>query len=97
MEVTVRLSPNKIDYLAGRILLLIQEHPKIHITSNAETVHKTIADTVFANLREEDDIEAEVDALLRKHQAEIQIMEMDLVDLRRKFKREVAKRRGFVL
>jgi hypothetical protein len=93
----VRLSPNKIEYLADRVLLLIQEHPKIHLTSNVETVHKTIGDTIFANMREEDEIEAEVDELLRAHKAEIQVMEMDFADLRRKFKREVAKRRGFVL
>jgi hypothetical protein len=93
----VRLSPNKIEYLADRVLLLIQEHPKVHIAANVETVHKTIGDTIFANMREEDEIEAEVDELLRLHKAEIQVMEMDLTDLRRKFKREVAKRRGFVL
>jgi hypothetical protein len=93
----VRLSPNKIEYLAGRVLLLIQENPKVHLASNVETVQKTIADTIFANMREEDEIETEVDELLRTHKAEIQVMEMDLTDLRRKFKREVAKRRGFVL
>jgi hypothetical protein len=97
LEVRLRLSPDKIRYLADRILLLIQEHPKVHITSNVETVHKTIADTIFANMRQEDEIEAEVDDLLRQHRAEIQVMEMDLTELRRKFKREVAKRRGFVL
>ena len=43
--------------LADRILLLIQEHPKVHLTSNVETVRKTIADTIFANMREEDEIE----------------------------------------
>jgi hypothetical protein len=97
VEVGVRLSPNKIEYLADRVLLLIQEHSKVHLASNVETVHKTIADTIFANMREEDEIEAEVDDLLRVHKAEIQVMEMDFTDLRRKFKREVAKRRGFVL
>jgi hypothetical protein len=96
-EVGVRLSPNKIEYLADRVLLLIQEHPKVHIVSNVETVHKTIGNTIFANMREEDEIETEVDELLRTHKAEIQVMEMDLTDLRRKFKREVAKRRGFAL
>ncbi len=97
LEVPVRLSPDKIRYLADRILLMIQENPKVHITSNIDAVDKTIADTIFANMREEDDIEQEVDILLRQHRAEIQVLEMDLIDLRRKFKREVAKRRGFVL
>lgn len=93
----MRLSPNKIDYLAGKVLLLIQEHPRVHLVSNVETVHKIVADTIFANMREEDEIDVEVDELLRRHRAEIQVMEMDLTDLRRKFKREVAKQRGFIL
>jgi hypothetical protein len=93
----VRLSPDKIRYLADRILLMIQEHPKVHITSSVDTVRKTAADAIFANMRAEDEIEAEVDELLRRHRSEIQVMEMDMTELRRKFKREVAKRRGFVL
>ena len=93
----MRLSPSKIEYLADRVLLMIQENPKVHITSNVDTVYKVIADTIFANMREEEEIDEEVDRLLARHRAEIQVMEMDMIELRRKFKREVAKRRGFVL
>jgi len=93
----MRLSPNKIEYLADRILLMIQENGKVHVASNVDTVYKVIADTIFANMREEEEIDEEVDQLLARHRAEIQVMEMDMIELRRKFKREVAKRRGFVL
>lgn len=93
----MRLSPGKIEYLADKLLTLIQESKRIHVASNADTVHKVIGDTIFANMREEDEIDAEVDELLARHRAEIQVMEMDMAELRRKFKREVAKKRGFVL
>jgi len=93
----LRLSPNKIEYLADRILSLMQDSQLIHLGSNVETVWKTVADTIFANMREEEDIDAEVDELLTRHKYEIQGQEMDVSDLRRKFKREVARKRGFTL
>jgi hypothetical protein len=93
----LRLSPNKIEYLADRLLSIMQENAGIHLTSNVDTVWKTIADTIFANMREEEEIDAEVDDLIAKHKGEIQVMEMDVGELRRKFKREVARKRGFTL
>ena len=93
----MRLSPNKIEYLADRILTMCQESDAGHLSSNVETVWKTIADTIFANMREEEAIDAEVDELLAKHKHEIRGMEMDVGDLRRKFKREVARKRGFTI
>ena len=91
----MRLSPNKIEYLADRLVTVMQEDGAIHLTSNVDTVWKTIADAIFANMREEEAIDAEVDDLIAKHKYEIQGMEMDVSDLRHKFKREVAKKRGF--
>lgn len=93
----MRLSPNKIEYLADRLLTVMQENGEIHLTSNVDTVWKTIADTIFANMREEEAIDAEVDDLIAKHKGEIQGMEMDVGELRRKFKRELCRKRGFTL
>ncbi len=93
----MRISPRKIEYLADRILAMVQDHALIHLASNVETVWKTVADTIFANMREEEEIDGEVEALLAKHKGEIQGLEMDVADLRRKFKREVARKRGFTL
>jgi hypothetical protein len=93
----LRISPNKIEYLADRVLTMMQEDGQIHLTAHVDTVWKTIADTIFANMREEEEIEAEVDKLIEQHASEIRHMEMDVGDLRRKFKREVARKRGFVL
>ncbi|MDD5720770.1 MAG: DUF507 family protein, partial [Candidatus Krumholzibacteria bacterium] len=79
----MRLSANKIEYLADRILDLLQESDLIHLSANVEAVWKTDADTIFADMREEADIDAEVEALLAKHKYEIQNLEMDVSDLRR--------------
>ena len=93
----MKLSQNKIEYLADRLLTLLQEHDRIHLLSNVDTVWKTMADTIYGNLREEEEIDQEVDALIERHKGEIRGLEMDVADLRRKFKREVAKKRGFTL
>lgn len=93
----MRLSPNKIEYLADKIVTMMQENGQIHLTSHVDTVWKTVADTIFANMREEQDIEDEVDKLLETYKSQIRTQEMDVGELRRKIKREVAKKRGFVL
>ena len=93
----MRLSPNKIEYLADCIVTMMQEDGMIHLTANVDTVWKTVADAIFANMREEEAIDAEVDEIIAKHKGEIQGMEMDVGDLRHKFKREVARKQGFTL
>ncbi len=93
----MRLSPNKIEYLADRLVTVMQEDGAIHLTSNVDTVWKTVADAIFANMREEEALDAEVDDLIAKHKNEIQGMEMDVGDLRHKFKREIARKRGFTI
>ena len=48
-------------------------------------------------MRDEEAINDEVDELLAKHRLEIQGMEMDVGELRRRFKREVARKHGFTI
>jgi len=93
----LRLSPAKIEYLGTKILKLIQDNRRIHITSNPDLVFRSVADVIYANMQAEEEIEEEVEILLGHHRGEIEAMEMDLGMLRAKIKREVAKKRGFVL
>jgi len=93
----MRLSPAKIEYLSEKLLKMIQDNNRIHITSSTDLVYRAIADTIYANMQAEDDIEDEVDALLGQHRGEIDAMEMDLGVLRNKMKREIAKKKGFIL
>ena len=96
-ETGVKLSQTKIEYLADRLVTMMQETGGIHLASNVETVWKTVADTIYANMRAEQEIDDEVDTLIEKHRREIRGQEMDVGDLRRKFKRELARKRGFTL
>jgi len=93
----VRLSPRKIEYLSGKVLKLLQDSRHVHITTHADLVARVVADTIHANMRAEEEIDEEVDALLATHRAEIQAQEMDLSVLRQKMKRELARKRGFAL
>ena len=52
---------------------------------------------ILDDLEEEHDIDREVDDLIRQHDREIQQEDLDVEALRQKFRREIARRRGFVL
>ncbi len=97
MEATVRLSKHKIEHLSDRILKMIQEHPSIHIISNNDLVTRSIDGAIFGNMREEDDIDEEVDAIMRQNIHEIKAEEMDVGALRNKIKREMCRKHGFIL
>lgn len=93
----MRLSPNKIDYLAEKLLQAIEAHREVHIQTNSDLVYRAIADVVYDNMKAEEAIDAEVDELLQEYRIEIQAREMDYGELRAKMKRELAKKKGFTL
>lgn len=93
----MRLSPNKIDFIAEKVLEMIERTPEVHIQTNPDLVYRVIADTFFDDMRAEEEIDAEVDALLKTHTTEIRAMDMDYGALRAKMKRELCKKKGFVL
>ena len=93
----MRLSKNKIEYLSDKVLKMIQEHGQIHIIANADLLTRAVDDVIFQNIASEDEIDAEVDDLLKENYNEIKAMEMDVGALRNKMKREIARKRGFTL
>jgi hypothetical protein len=93
----MRLSKRKIEYLSAKILKLIQDNPRTHITSGVDLATRAIEDALYADMKLEEEIDEEVDVLLGQHRGEIEALEMDLGVLRAKIKREVAKKRGFTL
>jgi len=93
----MRLSKRKIEYLSAKILNLLQDNARIHITSSVDLTTRAIEDAIYADMRLEEEIDEEVDVLLGQHRGEIEALEMDLGVLRAKIKREVAKKRGFTL
>ena len=93
----MRLSKHKIEYLSDKILKLVQDHPRIHLAATADLLTRAVDDAIYLNLRAEDDLDAEVEALIGENRNEIRAMEMDVGALRNKIKRELARKRKFTL
>jgi hypothetical protein len=93
----VRLSNRKIEHLGKRVLKLMQEDPRIHPSGNTDLVLRAVEDALADNLRAEEEIDREVEKLLAENLNEIRAMEMDVGALRSKMKREMARKRRFVL
>jgi hypothetical protein len=93
----VRLSNRKIEHLGKRVLKLMQDEPCIHPAGNTDLVLRAVEDALADNLRTEEEIDQEVEKLLAQNVNEIRAMEMDVGALRSKMKRELARKRRFVL
>ena len=96
-EKPVRLSRNKIEYLSDKILQMMQEDERIHPDPNIDLVVRAVDDAIFENMQAEQEIDEEVEALVMQNTDEIRAMEMDVGALRNKIKREIARKRGFVM
>ena len=93
----MRLSKHKIEYLSDKILQMMQEHPQMYPSENIDLVTRAIDDAIFENMRTEDEINDEVEALVFQNKNEISAMDMDVGALRNKLKRELARKKGFTL
>ena len=93
----MRISKRKIEYLSDKVLKMLQEHPMIHTDPNTDLVTRAIDDAIFDNMKQEDELDEQVEALVSQNRNEIRAMEMDLGALRNKIKRELARKNGFIL
>ncbi|RKZ17684.1 hypothetical protein DRQ50_04735 [bacterium] len=97
MGCPLRLSRTKIEYLSDRILRLMQEDARIHPDTNNDLVVRAIDDAIYENMQLESEIDEEVETLVQQNSDEIRAMEMDVGALRNKIKRELARKKGFVI
>ena len=93
----MRLSKHKIEYLSDKILRMMQEHPEMHPNEHIDLVNRAVDDAIFENMRQEEEIDDEVEALVFQNKNEISAMDMDVGALRNKLKRELARKKGFTL
>ena len=93
----MRISKRKIEYLSDKVLKMLQEHPSIHPDPNVDLVTRAIDDAIFENMKQEEEIDEQVEILVNQNRNEIRAMEMDVGALRNKIKRELARKKGFTL
>jgi hypothetical protein len=93
----MRIRPDKVHDLARQIVEMMAEHPKVHLESSEDALRVAIGSVILDDLKEEEEIDAEVDALMSAHAREMEQADMDAHSLRMKFKQQIAKQRGFTL
>jgi hypothetical protein len=93
----VRLSERKIRYLSGKMTRWLADRPDVKLLDRLEVVELAIARAFAEELRLEDDLDDEVEKVLKQHQASIRGQNMDLMLLRQKIKAQLARDRGIVL
>lgn len=93
----MRMSPEKVKHLAAGIVAMMKDHPGITLREDEAALRVVVGGVILDDLEEEDDIDREVDDLLRQHAADIDRGDLDVEVLRKKFRSEIARRRGVVL
>lgn len=93
----MRLRKEEIDYVAWRIVRKLKESGETVLLGSEEDAVELVRTAVIADLQVEDELNREVDEILKAHQSEIL---KESVDYRRMFqliKNKLARERGLVL
>ena len=93
----MRLSGPKIQYLGEALASWLEGREDVEVVAGPERLARELSTVIRDELRLEDELDEEVEALLRQHQSQIQGQDVDLTILRRKMKKQLARERGIVL
>lgn len=95
----MRLSEDKVRRLAERVVDELAEQGLVDYTNRSRDARaariKVIYDVIVADLKAEEEIDAEVDRILSTYSRTLRPVEADV--LRKKHKEDVARKRGFLL
>jgi hypothetical protein len=93
----MRLSRNKIEYLADKLVRLMRENDAVSFNVDEEELTRIIEWEFTEELKIEDELDDEVDVLLEQYERQIMSQDLDQMMLRRKLKSELARKRGYTL
>lgn len=93
----MRLSPNKIEYLAEKLVRLMRDHEAVSFNVDEDELQRIIEWEFIEELKIEDEIDDEVDKLLDQYERQIMNQDLDQMMLRRKLKSKLARERGYTL
>lgn len=95
----MRLSEDKVRRIAERVIDELAEKGLVSYTDRSVAARaarvKEVYNLIVADLKAEEEIDAEVDRILATYSRALRPVEQDV--LRRKHKEDVARKRGFVL
>ncbi len=93
----MRLSKEIVNHMADAIVANLESRKLAKYDVQRGAISATIAETIIANLVEEDNLNREVEKLLSAHEAEILRGQMDYRKVFELTKQKLAKERGIVL
>jgi hypothetical protein len=93
----MRLSGPKIQSLGDGLAAWLARREGVEVLVQPEVLARELVAAIRGELRREDELDEEVEALIRQHRAQIQGQNVDLSVLRLKLKKKLARERGIVL
>lgn len=93
----MRLSERKIKYLANKLVTWLEGRGDVELLDRREVVELATARAMTHELKLEDELDDEVERVLKGYQTQIRGQNMDLSLLRQKVKAQLAKEKGIVL
>ena len=93
----MRLSERKIRYLSDRIVTWMERRGDVEFVGRPELVELAVARAVTEELKIEDDLDEEVERVLKDYQNQIRGQNMDMILLRQKIKLQLAREKGIAL
>lgn len=93
----MRLTENQIKKLTQVIFKTLKEKKLAHFKIPELQLKETIEKTIFDNFKEETKLEEDVQKIMDQYQAQIKSGQLNERELFLKMKKEMAKKRNFVL
>lgn len=93
----MRLSERKIRYLSDRITTWLESRGDVELLKGGDIVSLAVSRAITHELKLEDDLDDEVEKVLKTYQSQIRGQNMDLTLLRQKVKAQLARDKGIVL
>ena len=93
----MRLSEPKIQYLAGKMADWLAGREDVELVATRPLLARELAAVIRDELRLEDDLDLDVEAVLAQYRKQIDSESMDVNALRQKIKRQLARERGIIL
>lgn len=93
----MRLKAEKVEYLSRKIAAAFKKLNKLEFKAPAETVEGAIKRIIQADLRREDDLEKEAEAVLSQYKMKISMQNMSYNTLLTRTKQQLARKKKIIL
>jgi hypothetical protein len=93
----MKLTKEQVEKLSAFILKRLEEKDLLVLKTTPEKLLEKINDTILENLRQEDDLDREVEEILKAHSGAVDSSRVDYRKMFNMVKGKLARERGIVL